>query len=739
MSEATASVALLTAELRNRWRLLLGELKGTSMELFDSEKGEKLFAEMIRIHNKLALASVTQERSILAVTGLQGAGKTTIVKRLYDLDDRFLPENESRGEQIPVLITESAVEQPQGYLYVSKFDQEKGFHLANEAIDDRKFKEVALNPSDEHIWLELKVPNKYFFDEKKSLALLPGFERDQTGRSQQLLTHLLYLSTSSVVVFKKDTYARKSTVDMLQLVKDLYTEVKPIFVLSRGDENSEQNEEIRQQVAEDFAIHPTEANRVLVSGVYPDNEQNDEWQRQFISSIQKYSYISDEGQKKQLAMIDELCMDVRRAADEISAMLQKQEDNYLIENNGQSSPQRTLEQFELFYKHLLSQLERDMKGKLQERLKDARTNFNQYVKDNTGFWQNLTSKFSAKALEQQEKLEEAIKEAWMEAGSQSPEWDIIDVTTNHIDDQSKRLNLSFEDDPVRQAGTRRVMKIQPLAEKTAPETLSVPPLKEVKRRSEMKNPAVSQNTSLKRIDQFFMKEQEGQLVSLERDDLKVMTLMGTMLCRQALVAQPLLEKRSLEGDDWEKFFLNKTFEGNPLDKTMKDSEAFTGHVDKLAKLAPTLLKSIPLILGLDVAIDGEANLLINAASALSALGIALTPVQLIGIIGGAFAFAYGINAVQKAVHETNQRQLQLAQAGHRALDQLPEIQTQSFISALQLVFEKMGEQLLEKHQEEKGLFDDFGKLEKLQYSLRHIRNTNGQLHKLVYDRAVLTL
>jgi len=81
---------------------------------------------MKKLHNKIALAVLTQERNIFAITGLQGAGKSTLVKRLYGIDSEFLPENQKRGEQLPVLITERPIKEIEGYVWMLTEDKKNG-------------------------------------------------------------------------------------------------------------------------------------------------------------------------------------------------------------------------------------------------------------------------------------------------------------------------------------------------------------------------------------------------------------------------------------------------------------------------------------------------------------------------------------------------------------------------------------------------------------------------------------
>ena len=69
---------------------------------------------------KLKIASLMENKTLICVAGMQGAGKTTLMKNFYGLKGRFyqlLPGDAlsielGRGERIPVLITETDVTAP---------------------------------------------------------------------------------------------------------------------------------------------------------------------------------------------------------------------------------------------------------------------------------------------------------------------------------------------------------------------------------------------------------------------------------------------------------------------------------------------------------------------------------------------------------------------------------------------------------------------------------------------------
>lgn len=725
------NVKLLTVDLFNRWRHLLGEVVGSNLDALPDE----VIENMKDLHNKLALTVLTQDRYLLAVTGLQGAGKTTLVKRLYDLDHTFLRDNDGRGEKRPILITESNVKAPEGYVSRSSYSDKEGFVITTEKVSSDEFDRVAREPKKEEIWLELKVPNRYFHDEKKSLILLPGFEKNREELSQQLLEHVLYLSTSSIVVFRKDTFARANNIEMVERVQDIYDNVKPIYVLTHGDVNPENNEEIRKQLIELLELNDTDIDRVVMSG--DTSRYKEDWIGQLIDRMGTYAFVTDESEGKKVALLEELFRNIRNQIQSLEEFFKKQEEKAIIASSKHSfenNTHRLVEQFEGMYGSILEDLERDILATLNARKEDAIKHFNSYVKQNEGFCKGFFNRFSPSALKDEERIQAAIKQAWMDADNLKPEVAMINVTTSYIEERSGLLK-----DPIFQEQAEAevapaieedmdLFKIEGLDEEE--EVLTV---KEEPTALSLKE--IQNMTSLDRINKFFEKGREkGEIIPLYREDLKALSLMGTMLCRQALYEKELWEQNASKVGHQEAVAVSsiEDLDTNALYKTLDGIENVS---EKLSKLTPHLLKSIPLILGVDVVLDGQADLVLHVTQALTGIGITITPLQLLGAIGVAVAVVYGVNAVQQAVHETNQRQLKIAHAGQHALNQIPEIQTKAYIETLRRVFEKMADHLSEVHRERLGEFDQDAQVETIRYSLRRIKQVNSQLQKMVYEHA----
>ena len=86
--------SIIVGELFNKWRNLIIEL--SSENFLSDDKKDEIFANMRKINNELALISLYIDKHIIAITGLQGAGKTTFIKRFYEMDDNYFNISKNR-------------------------------------------------------------------------------------------------------------------------------------------------------------------------------------------------------------------------------------------------------------------------------------------------------------------------------------------------------------------------------------------------------------------------------------------------------------------------------------------------------------------------------------------------------------------------------------------------------------------------------------------------------------------
>lgn len=85
----------------------------SKMGLPVGEKQESLIEDqntIRRIIRKLTIATVLEGKAVVGIAGLQGSGKTTLVRGLYGLDENVLVPTSGRGERLPILIAEDDIQ-----------------------------------------------------------------------------------------------------------------------------------------------------------------------------------------------------------------------------------------------------------------------------------------------------------------------------------------------------------------------------------------------------------------------------------------------------------------------------------------------------------------------------------------------------------------------------------------------------------------------------------------------------
>ncbi|MEG0472275.1 MAG: hypothetical protein RR588_08055 [Solibacillus sp.] len=684
----------------------------------EAKKGN-LLNRLTELYNKLALTDLMADRSLLAITGLQGTGKTTLIKNLYELPESILPSNSSRGERLPVFFTEKDVQAIETYVYRFSNEENTKVKIDRVKIDEETFNRISMNPVPKtDLWLECIVPHRYLNDEQKSIVLLPGFEKDRKDISQLLLEHILYLSTSSVMVIRKDTYARESTQSMMARVKEIYRSVKPIVAVSFGNVNEEQNEHFKNEIIAEFDVPAGEEERVVITGVGPNF--SDSWKYELIDSINEYGYslqTSDDLEQQLIfsivAEVDDVLLEIRKLVEDESKSRQLSTES--IGNSNQ-----VMYEYEQAYKQVLNALEEEIYEELKMRVDPANERLKEYLESNRSVSKELRTKFFGQKPSELYAFEDKLKEIWekpektkqvysaKEAKQRtylSPNVTVLKIVSNYIAREGKDLIDSF-DAPAQQA---------PSNEKLSPFELQFKKQQELQFTEKKEQP-------LDRINKYFDKNNQSYF-ALKYVDFKTLSIMGTMFVRESYIENSPEKDRAL--------MLDKSL----LQTEIHDLKIMNG-VEKMAETTPKILKAIPVILGTDALIDGELDLVTNAATALSSIGLKVTAGQLMGAIGIGIAGAYAAKVLQESIKRANERQLQLAQAGARVFNELPRSQAKAFVHSLERIYARIGSQLYERHAQLSGNFDKIGELEQITYMLRRISQLTNDIKRSKHEQTL---
>ena len=136
------------------------ELRGDTALKQAYEKAKEL-ENSIR---KLKIASLMENKTLICVAGMQGAGKTTLMKNFYGLKGDALSIELGRGERIPVLITETDVTAPvMNAIRIQK--NEAGEYAAVECnMEANEFAHASKGEDNSILYLEMFVPYRHTYN-----------------------------------------------------------------------------------------------------------------------------------------------------------------------------------------------------------------------------------------------------------------------------------------------------------------------------------------------------------------------------------------------------------------------------------------------------------------------------------------------------------------------------------------------------------------------------------------------
>jgi len=244
---------------------------------------------------------------VIAIAGLQGVGKSSFIKRIYQLNEtnkKYIPINLSVGEKLPILITEHEGKE---YLTIKKCfnndNPEGNYSLAEKIITSEEFINISKNPSIDDVILELKVPYKVLNSSSTSFILLPGLDQSEESDMmwEELTKHSLNFSASCLFLFDLTTKADWQNSQEIKDVIEDFKSAKPIFVITKADQISDSIEQIRNDFIKEFNL---EKERVIYTDKYEDGVRL--WNDKLEPLIIKHANTPKHFRKKQKIYLDGL-------------------------------------------------------------------------------------------------------------------------------------------------------------------------------------------------------------------------------------------------------------------------------------------------------------------------------------------------------------------------------------------------------------------------------------------------
>lgn len=238
---------------------------------------------------KVIIANEISNRMIICVTGLQGTGKTSLMKNYYDIDDNAMNIALGRGERLPVLITEDDVMET--HMYAVGIEKKKNEYCTMRVeVKESEFVEFSKAEDEDStiMYMELIVPRKYVNKTAKvSYMLLPGYERKESYWNT-LIDFSVRCADTAIFVLTAEKVADANNAKLLEKIGSQFGE-NVIYAISHSDEKTDRNENIKRTLMKLVGIDNNQEQRVVCTGAYTDSEMNNKWKKELQKAIECYS------------------------------------------------------------------------------------------------------------------------------------------------------------------------------------------------------------------------------------------------------------------------------------------------------------------------------------------------------------------------------------------------------------------------------------------------------------------
>ena len=264
------------------------------------EYAEQLFPSL----RKLFIASMMHTKQLICISGLQGAGKTTLMKNFYGISGELMNISLGRGERVPVLITEGNVTTPHITAITIRKDENDNYtEMEVSLLHEDEIIRATKGEDPTIMYLEITVPYKHTHNSGVSFMLLPGFEK-KNEYWNNLIEFSVNSSDAAVFVFNETSFSNADNEDYLNRIEKKFGD-NVVYVITGSDNSLDNNAQVKNTCIDVLKIK--QPDRVVCVGQYNDNAKNDEWIAAFKSAIDKYAiYETQARHKNDLYIYEEL-------------------------------------------------------------------------------------------------------------------------------------------------------------------------------------------------------------------------------------------------------------------------------------------------------------------------------------------------------------------------------------------------------------------------------------------------
>ena len=238
---------------------------------------------------KIVIANEMMGKGIICISGLQGAGKSTLMKNFYGLSDEYFNIKTGVGEKIPVFICENGeCREPEMYAVSLKKQDNGTFIRIKVKMNAEEFRNAS-SGADTNLnimYLELRVPYKHLNNESYAFMLLPGFEK-KNDYWRSLIDFSVKCSDTSIFVFNESSFSKYDNQILLDKIHEKFGD-SLVYAISQSDISPDDNDTVKNTCINVMKIPKGEEDRVICVGEYENEIDNKRWIVELKKAIEKY-------------------------------------------------------------------------------------------------------------------------------------------------------------------------------------------------------------------------------------------------------------------------------------------------------------------------------------------------------------------------------------------------------------------------------------------------------------------
>lgn len=402
---------------------------------FDRAKEER--ASLRTVLRKLLVIREMHTTYFISVTGTQGAGKTRLMRELYDLGD-WLEDNAGRGERRPLFILEADCQQP----YACGVDDEGNETQIDQGTLTNELRSFSVG--ERFLLLRLYVPRRHF-SSGFGFLLLPGYERLNRSNSlwQEEMRDTLKHAMGSILVTDSSRMADYTTKDIL---KDLMTGCfhgrHPVIAISRTEGKTDgECGELCQTAAELCDVAADQQNRIICTGA--GEAYRDKWLPQLLEALSSYSRVPDEIHHQRLDDLRKVVeVELEAAVNLLESLVEEagtraRGQDYLLEEIMKKFRQSA----DKYRKRYADKLREHSDWYVSQAIHAARDAYADEEEGLRNKLRNVKDFFLLKSSDEEKRFLERINRHWMGHQGRTP----LDITYLALTDMSRNhLQLSYD-------------------------------------------------------------------------------------------------------------------------------------------------------------------------------------------------------------------------------------------------------------------------------------------------------